>query len=161
MKKGRKIFYTTIILTMGFTMTSFARRHNPSTHVGPITDEDMQDLEADIAEENILDNLSSSIEYDENTDSYYEDFYLKAKPGSWMSNDTGKWYQLENGGYYTNGWVRIDGKRYYCDENGYIKIGWIQAGDRWYYTDDEGVLVTGERRIDGTTYQFDAYGIMK
>ncbi|WP_097004825.1 hypothetical protein [Lacrimispora amygdalina] len=160
MNQIRKIFYITTILSTGFTITSFANRYNPETHIGPLTEEDVQDINADQAEQKYLDNLPS-IEYDENTESYYEDTYTKAKPGSWMSNDTGKWYQLEDGSYYTNGWVRINGKRYFFDEKGYMKIGWIQIGDKWYYTDDSGVMVTAERRIDGVTYNFNAYGIMK
>lgn len=160
MKQIRRIFYMATILSTSFTITSFANRYNPETQIGPLTEEDIQNMNADLAEQNYLNNLPS-IGYDENTDSYYEDTCLKAKPGSWMSNDIGKWYQLENGSYYKNGWVRIDGKRYFFDENGYMKIGWIQVGNNWYYTDDTGVMVTGERRIDGVTYNFNAYGIMK
>ena len=42
-----------------------------------------------------------------------------------------------------------------------MKTGWIQVRSNWYYTDNTGVMVTGERRIDGVTYNFNAYGIMK
>jgi glucan-binding YG repeat protein len=160
MKQIRRIIYITTILTTSFTITSFANRYNPETQIGPLTEDDVQNIEADLAEQNYLSN-QPSIEYDENTDSYYEDTYLKAKPGNWMNNDIGKWYQLETGNYYKNGWVRIDGKRYYFDENGYMKIGWIQVGNKWYYTDDKGIMVTGELRIDGVIYNFNAYGIMQ
>lgn len=160
MKQIKRIIYMTAILSTSITITSFANRYNPETQIGPLTEEDIQNMDADLAERNYLSN-QPSIEYDENTDSYYEDTYVKAKPGSWKSNDSGKWYELENGNYYKNGWVRIEGKRYYFDENGYMKIGWIQIRSNWYYTDDTGVMVTGERRIDGVTYNFNAYGIMK
>ena len=159
MKQIRRIFYVATILSTSFTITSFANRYNLETHMGPVTEEDVLGMEAELAERNYLADLNS-IEYDENTDSYYEDTYTKAKPGSWMSNDIGKWYQLENGNYYRNGWVRIDEKRYFFDENGYMKIGWIQVENNWYYTDDTGIMVTGECRIDGVTYNFNAYGIM-
>lgn len=159
MKQTRKILYLTMAISIGFTMTSFAYRFDPNTHVGPVTEEDIQDIEADRAEQSILDNLSG-IEYDENTRSYYEDFYPKAGKGSWMQNESGRWYQLEDGSFYKGGWVRVDGKRYYFDENGYMKIGWIEKKTHWYYTDEEGVMVTGSRQIDGTSYEFDAYGMM-
>ena len=160
MKQIRRIFYITTILATSFTITSFANRYNPETQIGPLTEEDIQNMNADLSEQDYLNNLPS-IGYDENTDSYYEDTYLKAEPGSWMSNDIGKWYQLQNGKYYKNGWVRIEGKRYYFDENGYMKIGWIQIGNNWYYTNDTGVMVTGKLQIDGVTYEFNAYGVMK
>ena len=38
----------------------------------------------------------------------------------------------------------------------YMITGWYQdAGTgRWYYLDASGAMVTGERKIDGTTYRF-------
>lgn len=160
MKQLRRIFYMTTILSISFTVTSYANRYNQEIHVGPVTEEDVLDIKAELAEREYLASLPS-IEYDENTDSYYEDNCPKAKPGSWMSDEVGKWYQLEAGSYYKNGWVRIDEKRYFFDENGYMKIGWIQVGTHWYYTDDTGVMVTGELQIGGVIYNFNAYGIMK
>ena len=73
MKKSRNLLCLTLVLSAGFTMTSLAQRFNPDTHIGNITEEDVQDLNMDLAEENILNNLTSAIEYDENTDTYYED----------------------------------------------------------------------------------------
>lgn len=116
-------------------------------HIGPITEEDAQDIKADLAEQDYLNNLPS-LEYDENTQSYYEDNYTKAAPGSWVEDENAKWFRLDDGGYYVKGWVRIDGNRYFFDESGYVKIGWIQNGTIWYYTDSDGVMVTGDRNID-------------
>lgn len=161
MKKSTKLLSLTLVMSAGFTMTSLAQRFNPQTHIGNITEEDVQDLNADLAEENILNGLSSSIAYDENTDTYYEDYYTKAGPGSWVEDENGWWYRMDDGTYYTKGWVRVDGDRYYFDENGYMKTGWIESGKYWYYADDSGVMVTGTRQIDGKSYTFNAYGIMQ
>lgn len=160
MRCSAKILSLSMVMCVGFTMTSYANRFDAKTHIGPITEEDAQDIKADLAEQDYLNNLPS-LEYDENTQSYYEDNYTKAAPGSWVEDENGKWFRLDDGGYYVNGWVRIDGNRYFFDESGYVKIGWIQNGTIWYYTDSDGVMVTGDRNIDGVDYYFNARGVMQ
>lgn len=155
-----KAIYLSLTLSMICSMTAFARRYDPDAQIGPITAEDAWNLDLDRTEEDIINRITSAIEYDENTDTYYEDTYTKAAPGNWRQDDKGWQYHLDDGTHYVNGWVRIDGTRYYFDENGYMKTGWIQKNDHWYYTDETGALVTGSRQIDGITYSFNAYGQM-
>ena len=40
-----------------------------------------------------------------------------------------------------------------------MKTGWVWYGGKWYYTDSSGVMVTGSRKIDGKTYNFDSSGV--
>lgn len=38
----------------------------------------------------------------------------------WKQDNSGWWYQNDDGSYPTNTWKEIDGKQYYFDNNGYI-----------------------------------------
>ena len=40
--------------------------------------------------------------------------------GQWQQDETGWWYQNNNGSYPSNGWQLIDSKWYYFDETGYM-----------------------------------------
>ena len=44
---------------------------------------------------------------------------MSALAGQWRQDDTGWWYQNENGTYLKSEWSWIDGKCYYFNEDGY------------------------------------------
>ena len=83
----------------------------------------------------------------------------------WHQDNIGWWYSLNNGSYYKNQEVYIDGKDYKFDSRGYMITGWqynvYNGGDYqgWYYYDP----VTGEEKrgwqlIDGKWYYLSAFG---
>ena len=80
--------------------------------------------------------------------------------GAWIQEDgTGKWRYVTSArglSYCKDQWKEIGGIWYRFDKGGYMITGWYQdAGTgRWYYLDASGAMVTGERKIDGTTYRF-------
>lgn len=45
---------------------------------------------------------------------------MTALAGEWKQDQTGWWYQNDEGGYAKSGWKTIDGKSYYFNENGYM-----------------------------------------
>lgn len=45
---------------------------------------------------------------------------MTAFAGQWLTDDTGWWYQNDDGSYLQNGWHEIDGKQYYFQPDGYI-----------------------------------------
>ena len=105
MKQIKRIIYMTAILSTSITITSFANRYNPETQIGPLTEEDIQNMDADLAERNYLSN-QPSIEYDENTDSYYEDIYVSL---STKKNDHINTHNLKHGRRQEN--YFLDGRR--------------------------------------------------
>lgn len=53
----------------------------------------------------------------------------------------------------------VNGKKYYFDRDGEPVKGWVNVseGER-YYADEEGTIVTGRKKIQGITYEFDENG---
>lgn len=45
---------------------------------------------------------------------------FSAFAGEWKRDDTGWWYQNDDGSYPANQWQKISGKQYYFDGNGYM-----------------------------------------
>lgn len=45
---------------------------------------------------------------------------MPAYAGQWLKDDTGWWYQNNDGTYLKNGWYWIDGASYLFNDNGYI-----------------------------------------
>ena len=83
----------------------------------------------------------------------------------WHQDNIGWWYSLNNGSYYKNQEVDINGKDYKFDSRGYMITGWqynvYNDGDYsgWYYYDP----VTGEEKrgwqlIDGKWYYLSEFG---
>ena len=83
----------------------------------------------------------------------------------WHQDNIGWWYSLNNGSYYKNQEVYIDGKYYKFDSRGYMITGWqyneYNGGDYqgWYYYDP----VNGDRKmgwqlIDGKWYYLTLFG---
>lgn len=83
-----------------------------------------------------------------------------ALAGEWKQDQTGWWYQNDNGSYPTNTWL-LDNEKWYCfDENGYMRTGWVQTVDgKWYYLNSTGAMQIDQITLDdGITYNFAADG---
>ena len=83
----------------------------------------------------------------------------------WHQDNIGWWYSLNNGSYYKNQEVYIDGKDYKFDSRGYMITGWqynvYNGGDYsgWYYYDPvKGDKKMGWQLIDGKWYYLSAFG---
>ena len=71
----------------------------------------------------------------------------------------GKWSYFGADGAQAFGWTKIRGAWYYLDPStGVVHTGWLKDGDHWYYLTRSGAMVTGVHWIDGTRYEFDAWG---
>jgi glucan-binding YG repeat protein len=115
---------------------------------------------------------------------YYYDLKSGAmRQGAWLSaggnwyyfDDTGAmvtgwkqvggtWFYFASGGAMTTGWKQLSGKWYYFDlKSGAMRqSAWLSTTNgNWYYFDGNGVMLASTtRKIDGTTYTFDASGRM-
>ena len=78
----------------------------------------------------------------------------------WQQNDTGWWYQNEDGSYPKDCWKKIDGKWYHFNARGYRQTGWLKLNDLWYYFQEDGVMVTGWKKIGSDYYYFNNGGSM-
>ena len=81
-------------------------------------------------------------------------FAVSAYAGTWQQNETGWWYQKDDGSYPANESMKIDGKRYSFDENGYMRTNcWrrLNSTQKWYYYGGDGAALT-DTWIDGTYY---------
>ncbi len=80
--------------------------------------------------------------------------------GEWMKDETGWWYQMEDGSYTTEGWQYIDDKWYFFNENGYMLTGWVEwNGVEYYCNEKTGALLTNTVTPDG--YFLDENGSKK
>ena len=66
---------------------------------------------------------------------------MSALAGQWRQDDTGWWYQNENGTYLKSEWSWIDGKCYYFNEDGYC-LQSAQTPDG-YSVDAQGAWIEG------------------
>jgi glucan-binding YG repeat protein len=84
----------------------------------------------------------------------------------WLQDGRGWWYKNTNGSYPSNGWFQDPASSawYYMDAEGYMMTGWVEDGGKKYYLDAAGTpsgsMATGERVIDGVTYQFGTDGAL-
>lgn len=58
--------------------------------------------------------------------------------GQWQQDNSGWWYQNEDGSYPASILKQINGTWYYFDNTGYMKTGWIQFSDGWYEFREDG-----------------------
>ena len=77
---------------------------------------------------------------------------MTAFAGSWQKNNTGWWYQNDDGSYPKNQWKKINGKWYRFDENGYMQTGWFKNGNTYYYLKSNGAMAIDEWVEDGKYY---------
>lgn len=61
--------------------------------------------------------------------------------GEWKQDNTGWWYQNDNGTYPMNGLKEIDQIWYYFDNTGYMKTGWYQFQNGWFGFGDSGACM--------------------
>lgn len=88
---------------------------------------------------------------------YYEDGSFAS--GASVLGD-GCTYLFTADGTLKTGWQVANGKRYYYDPaNGQICLGWVNYMNNTYYVDPELGKITGVAEIDGTTYEFDDFGV--
>lgn len=79
--------------------------------------------------------------------------------GQWKQNDTGWWYQNDDGSYPVSQWKTIDEKQYCFDANGYMETGWmVTSQGNWYYLNPSGELRYDALTENGRTYYFDSNG---
>ncbi len=62
---------------------------------------------------------------------------ISAYAGEWKQDNTGWWYQNDDGSYPTNTWQEIDGKQYYFGNDGYMFHDTTTPDG--YYVDSNGV----------------------
>lgn len=78
----------------------------------------------------------------------------------WVKDSKGWCYVGSDGYAVTNQWKRDSIGWIYLDANGSMtKAKWIQSGGNWYYCDANGYMVTGQQRIGGKWYTFNAGGV--
>lgn len=78
--------------------------------------------------------------------------------GEWKGNETGWWYQNDNGTNPVGTWTQIDGKWYYFKPDGYMNTGWIKVSDQWYFCESSGEMRTSDLQTDVFTFKFNADG---
>lgn len=94
--------------------------------------------------------------------------------GEWKQDQTGWYYQYDNGDYAKGGIIEIDGEKYgfngsgymmtgwntvynewhYFNEDGRMPKGWIQDGGKWYFINDDYTMKTGWYNDGKNTYYF-------
>ena len=94
---------------------------------------------------------------------------MTAFAGQWLTDDTGWWYQNDDGSYTTNNWQKIkddDGvERWYLfDEAGYIRTGFWEENGYTYLLRTEGMCTMKEvdpsyQDDDGVIYDWGDYDV--
>ena len=80
----------------------------------------------------------------------------------WKKDNTGWWYQNEDGTYPANSWKCIENKWYAFDENGYMREGWYKEDGKYYYlVPGSGYMATGWINDGGTWYYMNPSGAMQ
>ena len=86
---------------------------------------------------------------------------VPAYAGWWQQDQTGWYYNFDNGAYAKNGMVEIDGKKYYFDQNGYMVTGWVKLDEKWHYFGPDGSLARGWIQDGGKWYFINDDGTMR
>lgn len=69
-------------------------------------------------------------------------------------------YFLDSSGAMRTGWIYVDGEWYWSESSGALASSWRAIGGAWYYFDPQTLaMFKGRRKIDGTTYIFNDYGL--
>lgn len=74
---------------------------------------------------------------------------LTAHAGQWQQDQTGWWYQNDNGSYSTNQWQEISGRWYYFESSGYMKTGWLESAGKWYFLGSDGSMFSSGLSPEG------------
>lgn len=75
-----------------------------------------------------------------------------ALAAEWKQNETGWWYENEDGTYPVNSWVQVNGVWYFFNQEGYMSTGWVWDNGNWYFTNSDGAMLTGWVEVDNKTY---------
>ncbi len=70
----------------------------------------------------------------------------------WKQNETGWWYENEDGTYPVNSWVQVNGVWYFFNQEGYMSTGWGWDNGNWYFTNSDGAMLTGWVVVDNKGY---------
>lgn len=90
-------------------------------------------------------------------------FTIQAAAGEFKRDDTGLWYQKDDGSYAV-GWFRdTDGSCYFFDDNGYAIYGWYQENDKnYYFRPENGKMAAGYATVlDRKLYYFNENGVSR
>lgn len=77
-------------------------------------------------------------------------FSMTAFAADWKNNDTGWWYEHDDGTYPVNKLENIGEYWYYFNENGYAQRDWLQLETGWFYFNGCGICTNP---VDPTTQQ--------
>ena len=72
--------------------------------------------------------------------------------GMWIQALNGRWwYQLDDGRWVADAWLKDNGEWYYFETDGYMAAGrWIQYGAKgWFYVDKSGKMLRNTTTPDG------------
>ena len=83
-----------------------------------------------------------------------------SKPGKWVQDNNGWWFNYSDGSYPFSCWKQIKGKWFYFDVKGYMVTGWKQLNGNTYRFNSNGEMLTGWQCIDNLWYYFDDSGKM-
>ncbi|MBQ4522479.1 MAG: hypothetical protein IJA10_05935 [Lachnospiraceae bacterium] len=80
----------------------------------------------------------------------------------WYKDNTGWWWQEDDGSYPVSKWEKIGGKWYHFNAVGYMDTGWYKEGGNWYYLGgvNDGAMKTGWQLVDGLYYYMYSDGRM-
>lgn len=84
--------------------------------------------------------------------------HFPAFAGEWKQNNTGWWYQNDDGTNPAASWQQINGNWYYFKSDGYMNVGWIKVSDQWYYCESSGEMRTSDLQTDVFTFKFNSEG---
>ena len=81
-------------------------------------------------------------------------FPTGVEAATWKQNNTGWWWQEDNGSYPTNEWKTVKGAKYHFNGNGYMNYGWYWDGSNWYYLGgkNDGSMKIGWQYVNGQWY---------
>ena len=87
---------------------------------------------------------------------------VDVQAATWQKNNTGWWWQEDNGTWPANEWKVINGAKYSFDQRGYMRTGWYWDGNNWYYlgTANDGAMKIGWQKVNGKWYWLEADGKM-
>lgn len=67
----------------------------------------------------------------------------QAAVNGWNQDETGWYYQFQDGSYAQKVWMKAKGVQYAFDERGYMITGWCKLDGIWYYFEPSGAMYTG------------------
>ncbi|MCI8454815.1 MAG: hypothetical protein HFE84_09405 [Lachnospiraceae bacterium] len=80
-------------------------------------------------------------------------FCMPVQAGTFRSDETGIWYERDDGHYLTGWFQDMDGSWYCFDENGYARLGWyFEDGKRYYLANANGRMFTDCVAVQGGQY---------